>query len=105
MASAKQIKARKLFAMRSKRGDFRKSIAKSKKSNPHKKSYDTLVAQKGTSLKNTIEFWEQAERDSIEAGHDAEGGKQKAYFENQAELIHAMLKDFKKSLPLRGKMS
>ena len=45
MASAKQIKARKLFAMRSKRGDFRKAIAKSKKSkssmpkksNPHPK--------------------------------------------------------------------
>ena len=109
MPSAKQIKARKLFAKRVKRGDFRKAITKTKKSElPQKittKSYDTLVAQKGTSLKNTIEFWEQAERDSIEAGHDAEGGKQKAYFENQAELIHSMLKDFKKSLPLRGKMS
>ena len=33
MASAKQIKARKLFAMRSKRGDFRKSISKTKKNN------------------------------------------------------------------------
>ena len=32
MASAKQIKAQKLFAKRAKRGDFRKSIAKSKKS-------------------------------------------------------------------------
>ena len=32
MASAKQIKARKLFAMRSKRGDFRKAITKTKKS-------------------------------------------------------------------------
>jgi len=123
MASAKQIKARKLFAKRVKRGDFRKSssgfkpIPSSKlrkgtvshtmaiRAESKKKSYDTLVAQKGTSLKNTIEFWEQAERDSIEAGHDAEGGKQKAYFENQAELIHSMLKDFKKSLPLRGKMS
>jgi hypothetical protein len=54
MASAKQIKARKLFAMRSKRGDFKKAItkaikfrqtfkskksksSKSKKSNPHPK--------------------------------------------------------------------
>ena len=35
MASAKQIKARKLFAMRAKRGDFKKSIAKSKKSKPY----------------------------------------------------------------------
>ena len=31
MASAKQIKARKLFAKRSKRGDFRKAISKTKK--------------------------------------------------------------------------
>jgi hypothetical protein len=31
MPSAKQIKARKLFARRSKRGDFRKAITKSKK--------------------------------------------------------------------------
>ena len=39
MPSAKQIKARKLFAMRSKRGDFRKAITKTKKSksNPHPK--------------------------------------------------------------------
>ena len=38
MASAKQIKARKEFAKRVKRGDFRKAIAKSKKTkstNPH----------------------------------------------------------------------
>ena len=32
MASAKQIKARKLFAKRVKRGDFRKAITKTKKS-------------------------------------------------------------------------
>ena len=32
MASAKQIKARKLFAKRVKRGDFRKAISKTKKS-------------------------------------------------------------------------
>jgi len=95
MASAKQIAWRKKFARMRKAGKFKKAKSKSKQ----KKSYDTLVAQKGTSLKNTIEFWEQAERDSIEAGHDAEGGKQKAYFENQAEIIHSMLKDFKKSLP------
>ena len=31
MASAKQIKARKLFAKRAKRGDFRKAISKTKK--------------------------------------------------------------------------
>ena len=31
MASAKQIKARKLFALRSKRGDFRKGKKSSKK--------------------------------------------------------------------------
>ena len=36
MASAKQIKNQKLFARRSKRGDFRKAITKSKKSNPKK---------------------------------------------------------------------
>ena len=44
MASAKQLKAQKLFAMRVRRGDFKKAIAKSKKSksskpkksNPHK---------------------------------------------------------------------
>ena len=34
MASAKQIKARKLFAKRSKRGDFRKAISKTKKALP-----------------------------------------------------------------------
>ena len=33
MPSAKQIKARKLFAKRVKRGDFRKAISKTKKSN------------------------------------------------------------------------
>ena len=33
MASAKQIKAQKLFAKRVKRGDFKKAISKSKKSN------------------------------------------------------------------------
>ena len=45
MASAKQLKAQKLFAMRVRRGDFKKAIAKSKKSksskpkksNPHPK--------------------------------------------------------------------
>ena len=36
MPSAKQIKARKLFAKRVKRGDFRKAITKTKKSNPKK---------------------------------------------------------------------
>ena len=34
MASAKQIKAQKLFAKRSKRGDFRKAISKTKKALP-----------------------------------------------------------------------
>ena len=34
MPSAKQIKARKLFAKRVKRGDFRKAIAKTKKALP-----------------------------------------------------------------------
>ena len=34
MPSAKQIKAQKLFAKRSKRGDFRKAISKSKKALP-----------------------------------------------------------------------
>jgi len=34
MASAKQIKARKLFAKRVKRGDFRKAITKTKKALP-----------------------------------------------------------------------
>ena len=40
MASAKQIKAQKLFAKRSKRGDFRKAITKTtkSKSNPKKKN-------------------------------------------------------------------
>jgi len=46
MASAKQLKARKLFAKRSKRGDFRKAISKTKKSksssNPHKKKNTEL---------------------------------------------------------------
>jgi len=39
MVSAKQLKARKLFAKRVKRGDFRKAISKTKKSksNPHPK--------------------------------------------------------------------
>ena len=32
MASAKQLKAQKLFAMRAKRGDFRKAKTKNKKS-------------------------------------------------------------------------
>ena len=41
MPSAKQIKARKLFAKRVKRGDFRKAISKTKKakSNPPPKKY------------------------------------------------------------------
>jgi hypothetical protein len=37
MASAKQIKARKLFAKRVKRGDFKKAITKTKKSKSSKK--------------------------------------------------------------------
>jgi len=36
MPSAKQIKARKLFAKRVKRGDFKKAIAKSKKTKSSK---------------------------------------------------------------------
>jgi len=36
MASAKQIKNQKLFAKRSKRGDFRKAISKTKKAKPSK---------------------------------------------------------------------
>jgi len=37
MPSAKQIKNQKLFAKRVKRGDFKKAITKTKKSNPKKK--------------------------------------------------------------------
>ena len=51
MASAKQIKARKLFAKRSKRGDFRKAITKTKKSNPPK----TLDEKIGYKDKNPTE--------------------------------------------------
>ena len=44
MASAKQIKARKLFAKRVKRGDFRKAIAKTKKSELPKRKTTKLKA-------------------------------------------------------------
>jgi len=40
MASAKQIKAQKLFARRAKRGDFKKAIAKSKKKKITTAEYD-----------------------------------------------------------------
>ena len=59
MASAKQLKAQKLFAMRVRRGDFKKSIAKSKNSSSkpthfyerreklsQKKEVDSLVSWK-----------------------------------------------------------
>ena len=48
MASKAQIKARKLFALRSKRGDFRKAISKTKKakSNPHTMPDDPTFATK-----------------------------------------------------------
>ena len=39
MASAKQIKARKLFAKRAKRGDFKKAITKTTKVKGSKKGY------------------------------------------------------------------
>ena len=45
MASAKQIKNQKLFAKRSKRGDFKKAITKTKKSNGKKKESMWELAQ------------------------------------------------------------
>ena len=41
MASAKQIKARKLFARKSKRGDFRKAISKTKKAKTKQQDYQS----------------------------------------------------------------
>ena len=70
MASAKQIKARKLFAMRAKRGDFRKAIAKSKtrtkpspaRPNPKVAKYkeDKMIIDKRaeTSVYITMGNWE-----------------------------------------------
>ena len=45
MPSAKQIKARKEFAKRVKRGDFKKAIAKTKKSTGKKKESMWVLAQ------------------------------------------------------------
>ena len=52
MASAKQIKARKLFAKRVKRGDFRKSISKTKNREQHNKraTHNYIVSNMGRRL-------------------------------------------------------
>lgn len=81
MASAKQIKARKLFAKRVKRGDFRKAISKTKKANPKKKnSSRAKLEQRLADLENKLnsvlqkaqgDYTEQAkigERPEFQAG-------------------------------------
>jgi len=61
MASAKQLKAQKLFAKRAKRGDFRKAIAKSKK----KKNVASSIHQRdrlegsGFTNREMLSFYEQ----------------------------------------------
>ena len=54
MPSAKQLKARKLFAMRSKRGDFRKAITKSKKALPK-----TIPKNEIEMVKTENEFYQE----------------------------------------------
>ena len=64
MASAKQIKNQKLFARRSKRGDFRKAITKTKKAKtnqkPKKSKEDKMIIDKRseTSVYITMGDWE-----------------------------------------------
>ena len=48
MPSAKQIKARKLFAKRVKRGDFRKAISKTKKARPKETNAQRLGIMDGS---------------------------------------------------------
>ena len=66
MASAKQLKAQKLFAKRAKRGDFRKAIAKSKKSksNPKRKTHTTYskkqLEQRLKQLEQEVEYLKTA---------------------------------------------
>jgi hypothetical protein len=66
MASAKQIKAQKLFAKRAKRGDFRKAIAKSKKvkTNPKRKTHTTYskkqLEQRLKQLEQEVEYLKTA---------------------------------------------
>ena len=68
MASAKQIKARKLFAMRAKRGDFKKAITKTKKvkTNPKRKTLEKRLAilenkLNSVVLKSAVDYTAQAE--------------------------------------------
>jgi hypothetical protein len=67
MPSAKQIKARKLFAKRVKRGDFRKAISKTKKakSNPHPKKYPKGAINKlfDKWLKKQYDYKSKGEKD------------------------------------------
>ena len=55
MASAKQIKARKLFAKRAKRGDFRKAITKTKKT----KSKASPPKRRLEKVRDSEELWKK----------------------------------------------
>jgi len=56
MASAKQIANQKRFARRAKRGDFKKAIAKSKKSNPHSKKRELKPSDTGYRITSKAQY-------------------------------------------------
>ena len=63
MASAKQIKARKLFAKRSKRGDFKKAIAKTKQLSQKERS--KMIQTKRKEVYGDKRTMEQKELESL----------------------------------------
>ena len=71
MASAKQIANQKRFAMRAKRGDFKKAITKTKKSksNPKRKTLEKRLAI----LESTLEKMIYAQEKYGESAFDVTG--------------------------------
>ena len=72
MASKAQIKARKLFAKRVKRGDFRKAISKTKKakSNPHNDDGYYITKEGSLFVLRQKRFKDRLDRGKKEHPHD-----------------------------------
>ena len=93
MASKAQIKARKLFAKRVKRGDFRKAISKTKKakSNPHNDDGYYITKEGSLFVLRQKRFKDRLDRGKKEHPHDV-----MAYGRTRAE-INRMRKSITKS--------
>jgi len=94
MPSAKQIKAQKLFAKRSKRGDFKKAITKTKKSksNPKKKnSSRAKLEQRLADLENKLNsVLQKAQGDYAEQAKIGENPEFRAGLKLRDELKRQM---------------